>query len=254
MLGRFIVSAGRLNEFDEALRTLPMANAKPWRLSALLDTTPGVARIVDFNARKSNSRNSRNAVVESVEVKAGKPADVAGMAGIIPREVESYFEVPLAGDEAAWIDAIAKCGRRAKIRTGGDNADRFPASAQVVEFVRLCAFADVPFKATAGLHHPIRAVHRLTYQADSPSALMHGFLNLFLMAVFVRAGMETGAAVELLEERSAAALHFDSQGIQWAAHRLSWQQIAIARRDFSLSFGSCSFTEPIDDLRSLGLL
>jgi len=83
---------------------------------------------------------------------------------------------------------------------------------------------------------------------------MHGFLNLFLAAAFVRAGLEAGAAVQLLEEQSAAALQFDSEGIQWGAHRLGWQQIAVARRDFSVSFGSCSFTEPIDDLRSLGLL
>jgi hypothetical protein len=124
----------------------------------------------------------------------------------------------------------------------------------VIEFVRLCANAKVPFKATAGLHHPIRSVRRFTYQANSPSGMMHGFLNLFLAAAFLKAGMETRLATELLEEQSAAALQFDSVEVEWRAHRLHWQQISAARQDFCVSFGSCSFSEPVDDLRSLGLL
>jgi hypothetical protein len=256
MLGRFIVPVGRLNEFYEALARLPVADSKRWGLSALLgmDLCAHIARIVEFNARTSVSGNGRSALVESVELKAESPADVARMARIVPRELIAYFEIPLAGDEGDCITAIAECGRRAKIRTGGESADKFPDSAQVIEFVRLCANAKVPFKATAGLHHPIRGVHRLTYQPDSPSGLMHGFLNLFLAAAFLKAGMETRLATELLEEQSAAAVQYDSEGVEWCAHRLSWQQIAGARQDFSISFGSCSFTEPVDDLRLLGLL
>jgi hypothetical protein len=58
----------------------------------------------------------------------------------------------------------------------------------------------------------------------------------------------------LLEEQSVRAFHFDVDGVAWREHRLSRDEIAAARRDFSISFGSCSFTEPIDDLRSLHLL
>jgi hypothetical protein len=97
-------------------------------------------------------------------------------------------------------------------------------------------------------------VHRLTYQADSPSALMHGFLNVFLAATFLRAGMTPSVATELLEERSAGAIRFGSDGIEWREHRLNADAIASARQEFSISFGSCSFTEPVDDLQSLGLL
>jgi len=270
ILGRFILPAGRLNEFEEATGRMMAADSKPWHpthrrvrdewgslgVSALLgsDAEADIARIVAFNARMSNSGNGRTALVESVEVKAESPADVARLSGIIPREFPVYFETPLAGHEAESIDAIAKCGRRAKVRTGGETADKFPDAARLVEFVRLCALAGVPFKATAGLHHPIRSVHRLTYQQDSPSGLMHGFLNVFLAAAFVKAGMETRLAMELLEEQSAAALQFDSEGVVWREQPLPWPVIAAARQDFAVSFGSCSFTEPVDDLRSLGLL
>jgi hypothetical protein len=60
--------------------------------------------------------------------------------------------------------------------------------------------------------------------------------------------------VELLEERSSKAMSFDAEGIMWREHRLNIIEIASARQGFSISFGSCSFTEPIDDLRFLGLL
>jgi hypothetical protein len=112
----------------------------------------------------------------------------------------------------------------------------------------------VPFKATAGLHHPVRSVHRLTYQPDSPSATMHGFLNVFLAAAFLRVGMDLQLAVELMNEQLASAFHFDSDGLLWREHRLGLDDISAARRDFAISFGSCSFTEPVDDLRMLGLL
>jgi hypothetical protein len=256
MLGRLIVPAVRLNDFEEALRRSPVADSKPWGLSALLGADPvaDVARIVEFNARTSGSGNGRSAAVESVEVKTESPEDVTRMAGIIPRALTAYFEVSLAMREGECIAAVAECGRRAKIRTGGETADKFPDAARVIEFVKLSADASVPFKATAGLHHPIRSAHRFTYQPDSPSGMMHGFLNVFLAAAFVRAGMETSRAMELLEEQSAAAIQFDSEGVAWREHRLSWQELAAARHGFSISFGSCSFTEPIGDLRSLGLL
>jgi hypothetical protein len=218
------------------------------------DPAADVVRIREFNARTPNSEDGRREFVESVEVKAESPLVVERIVRILPPGLTAYFEIPLAGREHECIAAVTNCGCRAKIRTGGETADKFPEAAHVIEFVRQCALAGVPFKATAGLHHPIRSVHPLTYQPDSPSALMHGFLNLFLAAAFVKGGMETHAAVQLLEEKSASAIQFDSEGVEWRGHRLGWREVAAARQDFSISFGSCSFSEPIDDLRSLGLL
>jgi hypothetical protein len=256
MLGRFIVPATRLTEFDAALARLPIAHSKPWGLSVLLgaDRAADVVRIREFNTRPPNSDNSRSALVESLEVRAESSPDIERIARMLPPELAVYFEIPLSGREREWVATVAKCGRRAKLRTGGETADKFPDAAEVIEFVRLCSSANVPFKATAGLHHPLRSAHRLTYQPDSPSALMHGFLNLFLAAAFVKGGIETHLAIELLEEKSASAIQFDSEGVDWRGHRLGWREVAAGRQDFSISFGSCSFTEPIDDLRALGLL
>jgi hypothetical protein len=259
ILGRFIVPVARLGEFEGAFAGLPTpahgTGFTDWRLSVLLGSDPlaDVGRIREFNARMARVNSGRSAVVESVEVKATSTEEVRRLSGIIPAELAAYFEIPLSGC-AGCIAAIAECGRRAKIRTGGETADKFPAPESVIEFIRLCAAANVPFKATAGLHHPLRSVHRFTYQGESPSGMMHGFVNLFLAAAFLRAGMEPEIAVQLLGEESASAFRFDLDGVGWLQHRLSRDEIAAARRSFAVSFGSCSFTEPIEDLRSLHLL
>lgn len=259
ILGCFIVPVARLDEFKDALAGLQTLKARNgftnWRLSALLgpEVVDDMARVRAFNARKVGSRPARRSVIESLEVKVSSPEEIKQVSGIAPAGVKVYFEVPLSGPDDC-IAMIANCGRRAKIRAGGETADKFPASESVVEFIRLCAADKVPFKATAGLHHPLRSVHQLTYQPDSPSGIMHGFLNVFLAACFVWSGMGPTLAVQLLEEQSAEAFCFGGDHVDWRGHRLSLREISTARRSFAVSFGSCSFTEPIDDLRSLHLL
>jgi hypothetical protein len=259
ILGRFVVPVARLSEVEEALATLPppapdQGSAK-WRLSALLgaDQVADVACIREFNARMAASRFSRRAAVESVEVRVAGSAEITQLSRTIPAELTGYFEFPLSNC-AECVAALARCGRRAKIRTGGETADKFPSPESVIEFIGQCAAANVPFKATAGLHHPLRSVHRFTYQPESPSGIMHGFINVFLAAAFLRVGLDAKLAVELIEEQSVNSIHLDSDGVAWREHRVSRDEIAAARDGFSVSFGSCSFTEPIDDLRSLRFL
>ena len=142
-----------------------------------------------------------------------------------------------------------------KVRTGGVSADVFPSAGDLVRFIRAAHEARVPFKATAGLHHPLRAEYRLTYEPNSACGTMFGFLNLFLAAAFVGAGLDDDdAAVRLLEERDPAAIRFTLDGAEWRGRRLDFESIRRARESGIVSFGSCSFTEPIGDLQSLGLL
>ena len=83
---------------------------------------------------------------------------------------------------------------------------------------------------------------------------MFGFLNLFLAAAFVGAGLDDEAVERLLEEGDRKAFHFDADGVEWRGQRLDLDRIRRTRESAIISFGSCSFTEPIDDLHSLGLL
>jgi hypothetical protein len=259
ILGRFIVPAARLGEFETAFKLLPPpppdSAPAPSRMSVILgdDLAAGAEVLRVWTDRLAKYSTARSAIIESVEVRVENPEAIARAVQTIPDGMTIYFEAP----PARWIEcaaAAAGSGHRMKIRMGGETADKFPKSESVVAFLRLCAEHRLPFKATAGLHHPLRSVHRLTYQPDSPSGMMHGFLNLFLAAAFLRAGMEPERALQLLDEQSAEALHFESDGVNWRKEYLPRAELLRARHESSISFGSCSFTEPIDDLRSLGLL
>jgi hypothetical protein len=263
MLGRFILPVARLREFEESFTALPAPisteSASIWRLSVLPspDLVADIVLIREFNAREFNaqvsSNSRRRATIDTVEVKVGGAEDITRLSQLIPTDLTAYFEFPVSsGGEC--LAAISANGQRAKIRTGGETADKFPTPQAVIEFIRLCAASNVAFKATAGLHHPLRSMHRLTYQPDSPSGIMHGFLNVFLASAFLRSGMEPKLAEQLLEEKSAQAFQFDADGVAWHHHRLTQNEIASTRKNFAISFGSCSFTEPVDDLRSQTLV
>ena len=183
-----------------------------------------------------------------MELKIEKPADVK------PAKIVTYYEIPRIEDAATYVPALAWSGARAKVRTGGLTAGAFPSSIELARFLTICAEARVPFKATAGLHHPLRSVHPLTYEADSPMGAMHGFLNVFLAAALAYSGLSEEEVVATLEETSSDAFQFDDEGVAWHSHRLTADQIRAARESFAIGFGSCSFEEPVADLRALGLL
>ena len=230
ILGRFIVPMARLGEFEEALRGAVRSD-RIWRLSVLLGADPAadILRIREFNERLLGVVSGPSAVVDTVELKVGTAEEAAKLSEVIPSDLTAYLEIPTANLEQC-IGVVAASGYRAKLRTGGETADKFPSAQAIVQFIRSCAKANVAFKATAGLHHPLRSTHRLTYKADSPTALMHGFLNVFLAAIFVRVGMPEDLAVELLNEQSSDSIRFDGDGICWRAHRVTEEQIATARR------------------------
>jgi hypothetical protein len=150
--------------------------------------------------------------------------------------------------DLSLIPRLAERGLRAKIRTGGLTADAFPAAETIANFMRACKAANVAFKATAGLHHPLRCVKPLTYEPDAPTGTMHGFLNVFLAAAMLE------RAEEVLLESDPHAFTFDDDGATWRDVRVSVDVLADVRRTFAISFGSCSFEEPIADLQELGWL
>ena len=142
----------------------------------------------------------------------------------------------------------------AKIRTGGVTADAIPPTRDVAAFLVGAARAGVSFKATAGLHHAIRAAHPLTYAADSPTAVMHGFVNVFLAAGLARAGGSLDEVAAILDETDPSAFRFEPAGVHWRSRAIALTQLQETRDRFARSFGSCSFTEPVQDLHAWGLL
>jgi hypothetical protein len=135
--------------------------------------------------------------------------------------------------DVGLIPELAKHGLQAKIRMGGD---AIPHPDRVATFIRICAMHAVPFKATAGLHHPVRC------------APMHGFVNVFMAAAFPH------DAERILTEEDPKAFRFEEDAAWWRDHAVTTEHLEAVRREFAISFGSCSFEEPIADLQELGWL
>lgn len=84
--------------------------------------------------------------------------------------------------------------------------------------------------------------------------MMFGYINLFLAAAYIRKGMQETEAREVLEEQSLDAFSFSDDGMSWRGRDLTASDLRATRSDLALSFGSCSFREPVDEARALHLL
>ncbi len=257
MLGRFVLPLGRLGEFDRALGERPAGDrVTPWPLVVIGDGTldADAKTIVGFNERRGRE-DGPDARIEAIDLKVGSLDDVARTADVQIGSVELFFEIGTGVDPSEMLAAVASVGGRAKIRTGGVTADLFPAARDLGRFLEVCAAEDVAFKATAGLHHPLRSAHQATADERAPTVMMHGFLNLFLAAILAYSHRARAESLEsVLDEESPGAFVFDDAGVDVKGHRLACEEIASARESFALSFGSCSFDEPTSDLRRLGII
>jgi hypothetical protein len=116
-----------------------------------------------------------------------------------------------------------------KLRCGGA---RVPSVDEAAQFIRRCRAEGRRFKATAGLHHAL------------PADGEHGFLSLLAACVF-------GNEEEMLVTRE---ISLDGGSFRAGGRRADAETCAAVRRDLFASIGSCSFAEPVGELRALGIL
>ena len=148
-------------------------------------------------------------------------------------DVPLFIEIP-GPATAQWlaaVDEVAACGHRLKLRLGNIDHDLIPDSPTVAAWIDAALDRETPFKATAGLHRAVR------HEPEGGGA--HGFLNVMAATQVLWDGGTVDDATAALEQRDGAAL--------------AATDVSSARRWFT-SFGSCSVTEPLDDLISLGLV
>ena len=248
LLGRFVVAATRLQELGLAIETggISIDAGDPWRLSVVMGAhVPAeLARIAAFQA----AWEPRGVLADSIEYKVSSVGQVRTLGEQIPHGFRRYFEVPLTGPYRELVGAIGQVGALAKVRTGGTTADLFPAAVDLTTFLLAVVKHGVPFKATAGLHHPFRGNYPLTYAPDAERQLMYGFVNLLVATTELLRGGEGETAQAILEEDDRTAFVRDDDGYTWRGVRYGTVDLAAAHRRFFLGFGSCSFREPIDEL------
>ena len=236
LLGRLVLPAYSLDAVEDATWS---ASPGEWQLSAIAgpDARAALAGVDAFNARWAGRAN-----VASVEFSPAPPADIAELMRLTGGTAEAFFETPIDADLQARLDAIAAAGAAAKVRTGGTTPAAIPSAAVLGEFLYECAQRGLPFKATAGLHHAVRSCYALTYERDSATDVLHGFLNVVAAAALASARAHRTDIVDALVEPSAQVL----------METASRHDFAATRRFFR-SFGSCSFREPAGELARMNL-
>ncbi len=248
MLGRFVVPAARR---EELLQALP---------------SPEVTLELSVLARAASLREDATAlpagafeillpeelVIDEASAAVGIGALRATLESVGLAERPVFLESPAAESIPTVVRGIACAGLEGvgfKLRTGGLEASAFPSSEQVAAALIACRDGGVAFKATAGLHHPVRRWD------DGVGTSMHGFFNVFGGAVLaLEHGLGEADLVRVLDDEDPASWRFDDEQLAWRGLAVPTASVRKARQTLAVSFGSCSFDEPRDDLRALGLL
>lgn len=220
--GRFVCPANRLDELASALDgPISLAVISPLDRESceeLLDRVAGDGRLV----------------------LAGLEGLPAGRLAEVESPVPVFVEAPVTGEWQPLLDEVAEAGLSAKVRCGGLEASLFPTARQLGGFISGCASRAVAFKATACLHHAL-------CNTDAATGFRHhGFLNLLLAACRAGEGADEGDVTAALSAEGPETVVAELRG-------LSAEQAERARELFT-SYGSCSTSEPIEDLVALGLL
>lgn len=246
MLGRYISPASRVPELLDALPA-----GDEFSLSVIADT--GIDALAQIAHWRKNEPSIR---IEALEVVL-QPAHFQAFADERKSEaldnLPAFVEFPREGD---WHDnlpanmsALASAGLGAKVRCGGLEAGAFPSPSELAIFIQSACDAGVPFKATAGLHHPVRHLDAAT------GFTMHGFLNLLAATALAR-GSDTSRqrVVEALSSENADDFQVDERGLCFKDDCIGVAELSAMRTQAFIAYGSCSFSEPVQDLRGLNLL
>jgi hypothetical protein len=260
LVGRFVVSASKFDEMALALDDAP----RPLAVAVVVDGAMDLAAVLQALGRTARTRVERVAV-EALEVPfarlAGETDDerLAGLERLlatadVPGQPDVYVEMSLGDSAEQQLVALERARGRgfaaaAKIRCGGLTASAVPAPSAVAHVLWTANRANVPLKATAGLHHA------LPFDDPSIGARTHGFLNLIGGAVLARArGIDRHTLETLLTDREAANFRLDAAHFSWRGIGADAAEVGEARANFVHSYGSCSLEEPLADLRELALL
>ena len=270
VLGRFLCPASRLDDLAGALTSSMVAGEAPWRVSVVFDGAVGSDAIAAAGFERTMTPA---ASVDLVEVRLPREASdgrsatdaeavvapVLDTAFSVAAEVVPFLEVARGPGVPDAVAAVARIRHRrlrpvgAKLRTGGLTADAFPDPGEVASFVIACHRAGLPFKVTAGLHHPVRHRHD---DPGGPGAgvMRHGFLNLLAAAALATEGADLEDVTAAVADTDPEAFVVTTTGLAWRGRRMAAGSLLAMRHRLFPAYGSCSFDEPVDDLVAMGIL
>lgn len=245
MLGRFVLPATALSSFVE--QAAPLTATAPWALSVIVSDWAEQTDLLETFHRTHSDRFP----IAAIETRAAVREPNLSFDPVVYVELsvepnavqDGTARLPLSGDE------------RAKLRAGGLQAEQFPTAQHVAAFLAACSREQRRFKATAGLHHPFPGSRPTCGDADAAVANMHGFVHLTLAAaILLEDANAEHEAESLLAETDPQAVTLETDQIRWRDRVWPVARLQHVRETFFDGIGSCSFDEPIDDLREIGWL
>lgn len=283
MLSRFIIPADKLKDLHPYKNSL-FAEGDPYELSVLGRKTETVSeydqyldelisQLNEFN-REFNDRATTDVLEINIPREAiftndysllhdvfDRTAGALGDATHLPHYVfyEAVLEENWKKDIRHVLETLAKHNEKKKtgyyrnagfkLRCGGTKATIFPDVEQVAFVLISARDQNVAVKCTAGLHHPLR------HYADAVQTKMHGFFNVFGGAMLGYAhDLREDELIEIIRDEDPEHFQFTDEGFLWRDLMVFTGEIKELREVAVLSFGSCSFDEPREDLQQMGLL
>jgi hypothetical protein len=233
-VGSFVCTAGRLDELVAALPPdLPA-------LTLSLVVPPGVEALGPALTAVARQHRLVLRAVELPAGTAGAAATAEALSALLPPGATGYVELPFDDELPTSVTVLAGTPHRLKLRTGGESAAAFPTERALAAAVAACVGAGLPFKLTAGLHHAVRSTD------PSTGFEHHGFLGVLVAVSRALGGAPLPDLVDALAERDPAVVAARVAGMEKPRAR-------EVRRWFT-SFGTCTTSEPLADLRALGLV
>lgn len=248
IVNRFISPVAWLPDFLVHLKQT--APNDPWKLSVLGTSIEGFKQ--DLRLIEAFEADAKGLVdIEAYEVKSnGQDLTPGALRHLVDAGFdEVYIELPWGEPMMEGVLILAETEViGAKARTGGLEATSFPSAMALAAFIQECVNLDLPFKLTAGLHHPLPRI-------DFPTgATMHGFINVFIAGTLAYVHDLSRQEIErILSAENKEEFWFSDGGLGWRDFEASNQEIDEFRQQFG-SYGSCSVREPLEDLDALGWL
>ncbi len=281
MLARFIIPAGRLREIAPYGEAWFGKSTEPWHLSVIVGGGESREEILqnlraDLGRIRDLAATVKWAAADVLEMRLlpetiltqGRASDFFKSLRATIDETSSatrtlFIEAPGGGDWrntdravirelARWSEVCSADGGHRigfKLRCGGPKPDDTPPTERVAAVIAACRDNGVPFKCTAGLHNPIR------HYTEDVGVMSHGFFNIIGASIMAHAHKATEQRLEdCINDEDPENFTFRNDRFVWRGEAVRADEINHARREFMISFGSCSFDEPREHLKAFGLL
>ncbi|GMQ98978.1 MAG: hypothetical protein BMS9Abin17_1519 [Acidimicrobiia bacterium] len=260
VVGRFLCPSSRLVELAGDLTSSIRPGEDRWEVGVILESEPsGSIGTAAAGAQAFHIEMQPAAVVASAEAKitdrsvSGVAATIDTISSIQP-EIFAFLEVDRSTSIRDQVVNVAEALKArggvggVKLRCGGADASMFPSTAEVTEFILATTAQSLPFKATAGLHQPVR------HFDDAIDTWRHGFVNVLIASGAAARGESTATVEAIVSETDRGAFSVSPAFATWRDISIPGSAMRRTRRDGFVAYGSCEFNEPVEALADLAFL